>query len=314
MKSGMHMIRRYAILLTAAALVYLLPSDGLCREEGLMDSPELRVYYPPGLDAAAREVMDLYPVVRSGLESALFLEVDFKPAVILVDDMKRFELMAGQRSFVAYALPEKNLIVIDYTRMHTSPFTLSATLKHELCHLLLHRHIAGTRLPSWLDEGVAQWISDGMSEMVFPGRESVLTRAVLTGRLFRMESLTYGFPQDPQGLALAYEQSRSFVNYIVQRYGKNGILTILESMRKGADYRDAIRMSLRASLHELEDEWRETLRTLPVLLSYAAGHLYTLIFIVGAILTFWAYIRFLIRKRRLKDEPDDEQDPMHPEE
>ncbi len=140
--------------------------------------------------------------------------------------------MAGHRSYVAFAVPEKFVIVIDDTRMGMKPFSREATIKHELCHLILHRYVNDRRLPKWLDEGVAQWISDGMPDIVNPSRGSMLVQAAMTNGFLSLRSIRDEFPADDPELGLAYEQSRAIVEHIIANYGKNGILNILEALRK----------------------------------------------------------------------------------
>lgn len=110
------------------------------RQLAVLESNMVSVYYDEPLSSAAREVTHVYPRVRAELEATLIWRVDFRPTVLLVSDRETFSWMAGSSLFVAYALPEKMLIVIDYSRMNTEPFTLAPTIKHELCHLLLHGH------------------------------------------------------------------------------------------------------------------------------------------------------------------------------
>ncbi len=278
-----------------------------------MDGPGIRVLYSdPSLESSAREVIDRYTPIKKGLESAFLWEMDFHPRVLLVADRRSFLMMAGHEAFVAYALPEKQLVVIDATRMGVRPFTLETTLKHELCHLLLHHHITRVHLPKWLDEGVCQWISEGISEIVFSRGSSPLPSAVLTGTLIPLESLTHNFPRDQRGLSLSYEQSRSVVEYIVSVYGRKGILNILQSMKSGVPAQEAVQMALMIPLRDLEMQWRDDLRSWPVLLAFFAGNLYTIIFLLAAVLTFLAYVRFLLRRKRYLREMD-EQDPEIPE-
>ncbi|MDT8272901.1 MAG: peptidase MA family metallohydrolase, partial [Desulfomonilia bacterium] len=198
----------------------------------------------------------------------------------------------------------RRLIVIDHSRMHVQPFTLRITLKHELCHLLLHRYIPVERLPKWLDEGVSQWVSDGISEIMIPRRTRVLVWASVTGNFLSLSSLNSRFPDDDRGLFLAYEQSRSIVEHIVVNYGRNGLLNLLQALRHGLDYHEAIESSLMVSAGEIEKRWRSEQRSWMILLSHAAAHLYTIIFMLGALALLVAYVRFQIRKRQLVDEED----------
>ncbi|MGC9324884.1 MAG: peptidase MA family metallohydrolase, partial [Desulfomonilia bacterium] len=244
------------------------------------------------------------PGVKSDLEEAFSWQIDFRPTIVLVSERERFGQMAGNPLFVAYAVPKEQLIVIDHTRMNIHPFTLRITLKHELCHLLLHRYIPSGRLPKWFDEGVAQWISDGISEILVQNGNRELQWASITGRFLSFSSLTTWFPNDDKGLRLAYEQSRSIVEYIVENYGKNGLHNILQALKNGLAFPEAIETALMIPPKDLEMRWRAEQRSWLVLFSYLSGHLYTILFVLGAIILLAAYVRILIRKRRLEDEED----------
>ena len=217
-----------------------------------------------------------------------------------------FAEMSGSPLIVAYAVPEKMLIVIDFSRMNTEPFTLAATLEHELCHLLLHRCIHSDQLPRWLDEGVSQWASGGLAEIVTGGKKSALGWASLSGGFIPFNALSSEFPQDERSLTLAYEESRSVVEYIVSSFGKRDLLNILDAMKKGRDVNDAVAMSLGMSLGELEKKWQESQRSWTAVISVLVANLYTILFAFGALLTLAVYIRLVIRKRRLSDEEEEE--------
>ena len=275
------------------------------RQLGVIETNEVSVYYDEPLALAAQEVAHVYPTVRSELETTLMWKVDFKPMVLLVSDRETFSRMAGSSLFVAYALPEKMLIVIDYSRMNTEPFTLAPTLKHELCHLLLHASIQKAPLPRWLDEGVSQWASGGFAELITGRRQSALSWAALSGRFISLNALAHNFPQDEQSLALAYEESRSLIEYIVATFGRNGILNILQAMKNGRGVNDAISISLGISPDELETQWQQSQRSWTAIISYLVVNLYTILFVFMALLTIAIYIRVLIRKRRFKDEEED---------
>jgi len=297
----------FSLALLGALFLCIPVSAARGQEFSCVESSAVRVIFQdPALETSAREVADRYPFIRESLESAFLWEMDFRPLVLLVNDRRAFLNMAGHEAFVAYAVPERQLVVIDATQMGVRPFTLAITLKHELCHLLLHHHITEVHLPKWLDEGVCQWISEGVPEVVFARGLSPLPAAVLMGELISLEALSSRFPGDNRGLFLAYEQSRSVVDYIIQTYGVNGILNILHSMKNGVQAEESIQTALMITGRELEKRWHEDLRSWPVFLAFLAGNLYTVLFIIAALLTVLAYVRFLLRKRsyRLQEEQD----------
>lgn len=290
-------------------LFILLALPGHALELSKIEGRDAVVLCDPRLAPEARDVLSLYSAVKNGLEATFHWGVDFRPMIVLVGDRRAFQDMAGNAAFVAYAIPDKLVVVIDRTRMNERPFSLEITLKHELCHLLLHRRMGSADMPRWLEEGVAQWISEGIPELAATPRESLLAGAALSGTLLSLESLRSFFPQEEGRLALAYEESRSIVEFIIRDYGKNGVLNILEAMRKGATLEDAVEVSLMVTLPGLEKKWQKEQLGPAALLAFFAVHLYTIIFVLAAVLTFWAWIRLVVRKRRMRDEPDEEEAP-----
>ncbi|MCJ7542736.1 MAG: hypothetical protein MUO88_24060, partial [Desulfobacterales bacterium] len=95
--------------------------------------------YEEHLKPVAEEAARLYPGLKADLEKTFRWRVDFIPTVMLVQDNNLFQEMAGSKLIAAFALPGRDLMVIDYSKMKTDPFSLEATMKHELCHLLLHK-------------------------------------------------------------------------------------------------------------------------------------------------------------------------------
>lgn len=272
-----------------------------------MESNQVTVLFDSPLDFAAQDIIGMYPGIRAELEAALLWRVDLRPTVVLIRDSGRFRQMAGHSSYVAYALPDRQLIVIDYSRMNTGPFTLRITLKHELCHLVLHDQIRTVPLPKWLDEGVAQWTSDGIAEILTGRSGSLLGWAGISGRFYRLDAISKSFPSDEQGLVLAYEQSRLLVEYIIEHYGRNAILNILEAMKNNNAAPEAIEMSLMITSEELERSWLQDRQKWSSLLLFLAGNIYTLLFVAAALLTVAVYVRMMVRKRRFGQDEDDEE-------
>ena len=283
----------------------LLLGSAWAEQRAVIQTDEVIVIFEEPLRSAAREVVDIQGEVKHELETMLGLRLDFRPRVLLVPDRERFVAMTGNELFVAFAVPEQKLVVIDYTRMTTDPFTLRTTLKHELCHLILHRYIERERLPTWLDEGIAQWTSDGIAEIIMDRKRSVLREATLSGNYLSMVDLTHGFPRDRTLLMLAYEESRSFVEYMVGEFGAEGVRAVLERLRAGDTVDEAIEGSLFVSLGELEKKWHDQLRRKTTWFSYLSTHLYGILFFLAALITIGGFIRLMIvKRRRYADEYD----------
>lgn len=269
------------------------------------------IHFPAQLRNAAQQIGRMYPGIKSELERTLQLPVDFKPNILLMNDRRRFREATGSDMVVAVALPQRNLMVIDYTRMADSPFMLRTTLMHELSHLLLHRHIGSEFLPRWLDEGVSQWVTGGVSELITDPGWSVLENAVMRDNLFRFDELA-SFPSGRSETMLAYQQSKSFVEYIVEVYGENALLGILREMSMNASVDRAFASVLPHTLREVEHNWSNTLQARVSWITYISRNMFQLLFLFAALLVIIAFLKKFVERRRQHDD-DEEFDYLPPD-
>jgi hypothetical protein len=190
--------------------------------------------------------------------------------------------------------------------MNTRPFTLGITLKHELCHLLLHHHVNSSNLPRWLDEGVCQWASDGIGEIYSDKSRSMLDAALISNRIIPLERLSDNFPVGEASLILAYEQSKSVVTFIERRYGKGTIMALLDHLKNGDAMETASLKSLSLTIGQMEDEWLDQLERTPRWLVFLANNLYGILFFLAGLLTFIGFFRLLMRKKAYRDWDNEE--------
>jgi hypothetical protein len=296
-------LERLTILLPLFLLLVFL--NPIYAETEVLKTEDIIVLFEEPLRNVAEEVEKLYPLVKEELVDKLKWDVDFRPEVVLVKDKDIMMRMEGSDLIVAFAVPDRNLIVLDTSRIYTKPFTLEATLKHELCHLLLHSNIESEKLPRWLDEGVCQWASGGVAELMANDGDKALAKATISDRLISLGNLR-SFPRDEKSLLLAYEESKSLVEYIVNEYGEQGILQILGYLKGGYSTDGAIRKSLSVVAPELEMKWLAYLKRKYTWFSYLSYNLYTILFFLAALVTMYGFIMILKKKRAYVDEADKE--------
>jgi hypothetical protein len=300
------MIKYPQVIICLAALLLLQTS--VTAQPLTIENKDIVMVYEKPLESAAAEVVRLYPKLKQELEDFFGWNLAFKPRVVLVHNTQSFQRLARNKLFVAFAVPEKQLVVIDYSKMNTRPFNLSITLKHELCHLLLHGHISRPNLPKWLDEGVCQWVSDGIGEIFVNKGWSGLDAAVMAGRIIPLRQLTDYFPRDGAALILAYEQSKSLINYVDRQYGDQAIMEMLDFLKNGATPETALLNSLAISSRQLENQWLGHLESTPRWLVFLASHLYAIIFFLAAVLTLLGFIRYRRRRQRIYETWEQEDD------
>jgi hypothetical protein len=284
-----------------------LSASFLSAETGSIQTSEANIFFEKPLTPVAREIADIYSAVSSELSRTFRWEIAFRPDIILAKDRDTFRKMVGSDSILAFAVPERTLIVLDTSRVYTKPFTLRTTLKHELCHLVLHRNIQGDRLPRWLDEGICQWASGGLAELMSEDSDKSIAQAAASDMLIPMRELER-FPDEDKSLVLAYEESKSFVEYLISRSGEEAFLQAMGYFKQGNSLDEAIQRSFSMSLHDLEQNWQARLKRKYTWFYYFSNNLYTILFVFAALITVYGFIRLLQKKRAYKDEEEVEKE------
>ena len=283
------------------ACIFILTGYSGASEMEEYHGPEITVRYDHSLKNAAIRIASDYIKTRADIETKLGLRLRTNPVVVLTRDNAAFQEMAGNKLVTAFAIAQKDLIVIDYSRMDRIPFDLSDTFKHELTHILLHQNIAPPSLPKWLDEGVAQWASGGIADILRTGEKDLLQQAVLSHRVILLEDLSSTFPNSPNSLILAYEESRSFTEFIVKHYGEAKLRMLLQGLEKQGTIEQSVYDNYGVPLDMLEQTWKKGLIRENSWISYVADHMYWLLFFIAALISVAGYFAAKRRMRNYRD-------------
>src|SRR5208283_453306 len=124
------------------------------------------------------------------------------------------------------------------------------------------------------------------------------------------DQMTENFPSDGKAMILAYEESKSIVEYIEKEFGVSGMRRILEHMSSGDDLESAVQRSLSISLDELEKRWRSSLTGKKLWVSFIADNLYEILFLFAAVITVYGFIVILRKKKEYKDEDEDKEEDI----
>ncbi len=275
----------------------------------LMEGEGISFYGESQFLDEARVLMAACPVARAKIEKALGWELRSKPHVLLMGDREAFRQMTGNPLVTAFAIPEANLIAIHVSPATRNPYMLQETFLHELCHLLLHGQMEGASLPRWLEEGICQWVSGSLGEIA-AGDALETSEISIARRPIPMIALEERFPGSGDPILQAYAQSRSLVEYVVSRYGKEGPQGILRLLKEGHRVDQAIGLALGISYGDLELEWLRHIQGRSVWVIWASQHLYEILFFASAVLTIIASARLWAKKRR-RDAEDGSAEESH---
>jgi hypothetical protein len=150
------------------------------------------------------------------------------------------------------AYPEQNLIVMLSPRaIKGSRIDPVQVLAHEFSHVALGRALAGSRVPAWLNEGLAIYESREWRL----SRIAVLTRASLMDRLIPLPVLTGSFPANAEEAELAYAEGFMFVSFLINQAGREAFHRLIRDYTRHGDLEAALRRGTGMSLDELEQRW-----------------------------------------------------------
>lgn len=131
------------------------------------------------------------------------------------------------------------------------------TVAHELGHLIIGELVYGPFgwLPTWLDEGIAMNAEGELSDN-FQDR---LDQAISNDTLFSVRSIASSFPSDSDEAVLCYAESHSVVKFLVDHYGSEKFLGLLDVFRQGSTGDEALLQVYGFDTDGLNEAWRASL-------------------------------------------------------
>lgn len=155
----------------------------------------------------------------------------------------------------AHSSPEMGVIVLSITPGSEAGLELERQLSHEMAHMFLYQKTGEgyQLLPTWLQEGFASQAEIYPN----PDYDRALQMAADSKSLLDFNTICNGFPMDASSAFLAYAQSTSFTQYILQTYGNSGFQDLLAQWSDGKSCQDGVQAGLGISLGELQNHWQQ---------------------------------------------------------
>jgi tetratricopeptide (TPR) repeat protein len=159
-------------------------------------------------------------------------------------------------SWAAAIYDGKIRIPFQYASMNIDE--LESIIRHELTHALIHR-MAGNSVPAWIHEGIAQY-KDGVDDTAV---KEVLRQAIASNSLIPISYLKSGFvsfKEDKTKVQIAYAESLSFIEYLIDNYGFYTIIDMLNNFNNYSSIDELFTSVYRIDLTQLESGWIEQLK------------------------------------------------------
>ncbi len=200
---------------------------------------------------AGFDVRDALLQARSEVGSDFAYWPKYKIVVLIYSAQSFRALRAETPDWVAGQFDGKIRVPLPNGQMDVD--TVKQILFHEYTHAVVH-DLALNKCPIWFNEGLAEY--EGTKRG--PRRLDQLAAAAKKGQLLAWSQLEEQFsttlPAD--SVALGYQESRSVVQYLVDRYGFWRIRRVLKALADGATLEDALSREFHLKPDRLEANWR----------------------------------------------------------
>jgi|GEM_PF-3588924 len=123
-------------------------------------------------------------------------------------------------------------------------------IPHELAHAALYQFV-GKAVPHWLDEGFAVYSQTQIS----PDYLKLVKDAAQSNHLLTFNSISQTFPKDSNLAKLAYAQSRSIVDFMINKFGDPVWTNFLDQLRRNS-LEGAIQATYGVDFGTMEGYWR----------------------------------------------------------
>ncbi len=130
---------------------------------------------------------------------------------------------------------------------------VNSTIVHEYTHAVI-ADLTDNNCPRWFNEGIAKYeeYKHGVKPLI-----SVLAMAYNTNNLLAWDQVDNAYLSSSKSeVLLAYEQSFSFVYYIVDKYGMSKLVYLLNSLSSKPDFADAFAKTYGVQLVQVQKDWK----------------------------------------------------------
>jgi tetratricopeptide (TPR) repeat protein len=216
--------------------------------------------YDPDL---SKEFIDY--VVKSLSEARLKLieDLSFTPhekiVVKLYAELKEFQTATGTPQWFrgGVAATRDFKILLATPKLEQNIRKLPEVICHELTHVFTNLMTYGNH-PTWLHEGLALYEANQWSLQ----NKELLASALSSNQLLRLSELRFPFVEmkSQAEINLAYAESYSAVEYLIEKYGREELKKLLSAFAEGKDFREAALNVLGVEVEAFERGWEKAIR------------------------------------------------------
>jgi len=153
----------------------------------------------------------------------------------------------------AIAIPNERMIVLKLSnsdQIREGP----RILLHEIVHILTYDFLKGAPLPTWLNEGLAQYFSEGDLTLQ---QKIVLAQAIVENKMIDLMAMDTLFRFSTAKARLAYIEAQSAVDFLATQYGLPRLKKMLLFLRHRQTLNETFRKTYGFDFLDFEIQWNE---------------------------------------------------------
>ncbi len=219
----------------------------------------ITLYWYQGEDAFADELMNaaLEALSRLSDNTGAELEDPVRLFIYASSADLRGSMIFPQEWTGGVAFTQYGIITIGITPDSSGLDWGRQAIAHELTHLVVNQVTFNpyNSLPTWLDEGLAM-VSEGELEPAFM---SAISIAIRDDTLISVRSLASPFSAKTELSILSYAESYEVVTYLINEFGRDKMLALLNTFEQGSGYDEALLKVYGFDMDGLNAEWMASL-------------------------------------------------------
>lgn len=232
-----NMVRKIVIIWVFCWLVVPIPVSGIIWQ--MERFPPFIVHFHPqdskNIPGVTRVLNTEYPVIqeRLGVRKADEIKVFIAPTM---QDFQQLSQASLPKWVGGFALPSQQMMVLKSPSFSKPMRELQNTAIHELVHLALESEMGDVIVPRWLNEGLAVTLSGEGATL----SKSILSWAILSGRLLDLMDIEHVLGMSAQDARLAYLESAMAVDDLRMQGGWDGVRDLLDQLKATEDFDSAM--------------------------------------------------------------------------
>ncbi|KAA3608790.1 MAG: hypothetical protein D8M58_18815 [Calditrichaeota bacterium] len=238
-----------------AVLFFLLMQGFALAEKGVYNFGDTyKIYHNPADLALVEKLIKKTGERVKGIENFFGIKPKSEIHIYLTKSDAEFQSYSADgfpEWAQAIAFVNKKIIIIRVANADEIN-RLPQVFLHELVHIYLGIQYSNTNVPTWLHEGIAQWLSN---ENLTADEQVLIANALYSDRLKNLAALDSMFVFSSNQARLGYALARSAVDYFIREYDDRALLEILDLLEKRESLNGAFKKSTGRDFIDFEVGW-----------------------------------------------------------